>query len=310
MSSLKKRQHYVWQYYLRPWAANGTIWCKSVRKVEPFRPSLENIGVERYFYEVHELTQEDLLYLQNIILKVKRPQLKELNQGWIDIFQKAHKVLGTLNTVAIDPMNRAEIEKEVRKINRTIVEAFHTETENRAVPILDALRQENNDFFNVVEGRNTFLYYISHQYFRTARMRNSIEAIRHNMPDDHQRTWPIEAFIYATNVAASLIGQGDKYRIKFLQNESEVPFITGDQPVINMLGHKDEQVEFYYPLKPDLAILLTSDKPGASSDRKNISKILVEYYNHGIFRKSASQIYGNDQAYLKDIANLPKSGVV
>ena len=140
-------------------------------------------------------------------------------------------------------------------------------------------------------------------------MRNIITAIRNPLPHDIARTWPIEAFIYATNLASSLVGEGRKRRIIFLRNASAVPFITGDQPVINLLGANEEEVDLYYPLKSDLAIIFTANQLSFPSDHIDIGAIEVESYNHRIYAMSDSQIYGDDPAYLKVLAKLPKENL-
>ncbi|HYE28769.1 MAG TPA: DUF4238 domain-containing protein [Allosphingosinicella sp.] len=152
----------------------------------------------------------------------------------------------------------------------------------------------------------TFLDYISHQYFRTAKLRNAMLAIPNPLPHDMSRTWPVEAFIYATNLASSFMRQRREYRIVLLRNKSEVPFITGDQPVINLRGVDVEEVDLYYPLSPDLAMIFTADRTRYSGDDADLGRIAVESYNHRIYAKSGSQIYGNDPVYLASLARLPK----
>lgn len=121
-----------------------------------------------------------------------------------------------------------------------------------------------------------------------------------------RRTWPVEAFIYATNLASSFVRQRREYRIVLLQNQSEVPFITGDQPVINLRGVDVERVDLYYPLRPNLAMILTADPTLYPGTGANLGRIAVESYNHRIFPKSDTQIYGNDPSYLKALAQIPK----
>ena len=57
MSTKKKKHHYVWQHYLTAWARDGEqVWC--LRKGgEPFRSHTLNIGQQRYFYRLREMSQ-------------------------------------------------------------------------------------------------------------------------------------------------------------------------------------------------------------------------------------------------------------
>ena len=309
MSDITINQHYVWQHYLRAWTNSKKLWCKRVDNPEPFNTSPRNIGAQRFFYEFQQLSWGDITYLKALISRASSPRLRELNQGWIDSAQMSFEVRRKLNSIDIKPQHREELEKDLRKIEKTLGESLHGATEELAIPILAKLREEDAAFYQNVETRNDFINFISHQYFRTAKMRNIITAIRNPLPHDIARTWPIEAFIYATNLASSLVGEGRKRRIIFLRNASAVPFITGDQPVINLLGANEEEVDLYYPLKSDLAIIFTANQLSFPSDHIDIGAIEVESYNHRIYAMSDSQIYGDDPAYLKVLAKLPKENL-
>jgi len=49
---IKKRQHYVARYYLKPWSDNEQIYC--IRNQKVFKSNLMNIAQEKYFYELQE----------------------------------------------------------------------------------------------------------------------------------------------------------------------------------------------------------------------------------------------------------------
>jgi hypothetical protein len=161
-------------------------------------------------------------------------------------------------------------------------------------------------FYADAKASMIFIDYISHQYFRTAKLRNAVLAIPNPLPHNMKHTWPIEAFICATNLASSLVRQRREYRIVLLQNKSEVPFITGDQPVINLSGIDAEEVDLYYPLQPDLAMIFTTDRTRYSGNEAELGRLPVERYNHRIYAKSDSEIYGNDPVHLASLARLPK----
>ncbi len=208
--------------------------------------------------------------------------------------------------VAIKPELRIELEQALRDIEKTLGESFHGATEARATPLIDALRREDVAFYADQASAMTFIDYLSHQYFRTAKHRNSMLAIPNPLPHDMCRTWPVEAFIYATNLACSFVGQWRDYRIVLLRNRSDIPFIAGDQPLINLCGVEVERVDLYYPLKPHLAMIFTADRNRYADDAVDVGRISVESYNHRIYAKSDTQIYGNDPSYLASIAQLPK----
>lgn len=307
MADLTVNQHYVWQHYLRAWRAPKKIWCKRIDQSQPFETTPRNISAERYFYQFHELTPDDLAYLETVIAQSNDAELRKLNRGWIESFQLTFAIRRQLEGITIDAGIRVELEQRLRDIELTLGESFHSAIESRAIAILDALRCEDVGFYAQGQGWMTFIDYISHQYFRTAKMRNAMRAIPNCLAHDMNRTWPVEAFIYATNLASSFVRQRRDYRIVLLRNKSEIPFITGDQPVINLLGVEAEQVDLYYPLKPDLAMIYTADQTRYCGQEATLGPIAVESYNQRIYAKSDTQIYGTDPAYLAAVAQLPKN---
>ena len=152
----------------------------------------------------------------------------------------------------------------------------------------------------------TFIQFISYQYFRTARIRNGYRAIPLELPHDRDRTWPIEAFIYATNLKTSLYVQRHEYEIVMIDSRTDKPFITGDQPVINLLGLSHPEVELFYPLTLKRAMILSASRERYSSSQKNAGLLEVEGYNFQMYQKSDTQLYGSDKDYLATFAGLLK----
>jgi hypothetical protein len=62
-------------------------------------------------------------------------------------------------------------------------------------------------------------------------------------------------------VADSLYRARNKYNIVLLDNETAIPFVTGDQPIINVhatfgSGVPPEKLELFYPLSPKRAMAM------------------------------------------------------
>ena len=60
----KKNQHYVFQAYLKPWAENDLIYCLRDGKI--FRPNLAGVACERFFYQLQDLTSEEIQLVENL----------------------------------------------------------------------------------------------------------------------------------------------------------------------------------------------------------------------------------------------------
>ena len=196
----------------------------------------------------------------------------------------------------------------MRWAERNLAEQYHAGIERRCRDILDALRRENDDFYEEEDRRIDFLYFLANQYFRTAKIRRAMSGVPRLMPGhDPRRTIGIECFIYATNLGRELFRESKKSGIVFLRNETPIPFIIGDQPVINMLDpKKTDDVELYYPLSPTGAIILTKHAASFPNRRRRASQFEVESYNYAIFQASEDQVYSNDGAYLRSLVAIGK----
>ena len=87
------------------------------------------------------------------------------------------------------------------------------------------------------------------------------------LPDnDFAHLTNIVCHIYAENLGASLFVGRNELDIIFLESGNGREFITGDQPIVNLLGTGDgsapEDLAFYYPLSPVLSCLVSSKKYG------------------------------------------------
>ena len=99
------------------------------------------------------------------------------------------------------------------------------------------------------------------------------------------------------------------YRFTFLENKAEKPpFITGDQPVINLNTEKDKELRLYMPLSPSLAMIFAKDVSITNTKIvKAASSIEVEYYNQMIYSNSADQFYSNNREYLAEVSKSAKN---
>ena len=67
-------------------------------------------------------------------------------------------------------------------------------------------------------------------------MRNAATRIPLSVPWNPHRTWPIESFIYATNIGAGLFAERKRYGISFLKNDSSGPSSLPISPSSTLTG--------------------------------------------------------------------------
>jgi len=303
-----KNQHYVWQHYLSAWATEGTFCCYRQKDKKLFPTQPKAVASQTYFYETQRLTDADKKFLEDFISKATDECLRALNRDYVRLTQLSFALRAQLKNANLPPEARAALEEQLRWAERNLGERYHAGIENKCQDILDALRSESDVFYHDDVRSVDFLYFLSLQYFRTARMREGLSNLPSYVPGhDPRRTAAVLNHIHATNVAAGLYRERKAYRIVFLRNGTAIPFIAGDQPVINMLDpHATNDLELYYPLAPRLAMVLTNDAVKFSDRTRNVISFEVEHYNYAVYGRSEDQIYSNDESYLRSLVSIRK----
>ena len=259
---IKKKQHYVGREYLRPWSNKEQIFC--IRNNRIFKSNLTGIAQENYFYEIQDLSQEEILLIKKLAIESSSELMKESYLSFLNNYLRVFQYENNFKHM-INKENKDSVEHMFKKIKINYAEDYHAMVENIGNKYLYLIRESNINFFSDdKEDRIAFLFFVTLQYMRTKRRRNETIRAFENDNIGMQKIWPIMAHIYATNIAMSL--HLDKaYQLILLTNNTNIKFITADQPLINTYGvnNKKEltqnELEFYYPITPKLSILITRD---------------------------------------------------
>ncbi len=298
----KRRHHYVWRRYLRSWAKNDLIWC--LRNGNVFETNLINIGQARDFYKLKELTEQEISFIKKVALEKNNPILRELNQGWIELFTLVFKLKKVVEKKKIiDPKLNKIIDEAIFNLE----EDLHGRLESQAEPYLDAILQEDISFYRMEDGFIDFTHYICVQYMRTQNIKNNVQlSLRGFDVVDIDKIWNILTHIFATNLGWSIYADKKPFNMILLKNDTQLELITGDQPVINTYAIgipiyiSPADLEFYYPVSPCLAILLSNNDSYAPGEMHYLSLKDVKKYNQGILEQSHSQIYSKSKEILNE----------
>ena len=254
-----RRQHYVWRHYLEMWQGEDDL-VSCLRDDRVFRSKPINIMAERDFYKLQLLTRLDIFILDKLLIeRTTSPHARKIHKNLIEKFAFIAEVNERLQ---VHPKASDAERKVARKLTIEAEERLQCGVEDSARPILKALRNKDA---NVIYSDNyaiLFFDFISQQYFRTKRIRDAmVEAIKGILAVENvQRIRNLLGYCYATNVGGSLYVDRHEWEIIFLDSPAGYEFITGDQPVVNILGNRDgsppEHLAFYYPLSPNLAMIL------------------------------------------------------
>jgi hypothetical protein len=307
MSTLKKKQHYVWEYYLKAWTLRGKLYCYRQSERKLFKTGTSSIANETFFYKLERLSDSELKYVKLLIDRTNPPELRRLHIDIVKIFQFMFALEDQLSSLKLNESKTGKIKKILEENNKTLAENFHSLMEGQIIQSYNGLRNMECDFFLDSEKATLFINFLMHQFFRTPLLRDIYTAVAKSPPNiDLSKVWVIESHIYATNVGAAIFIEKDAYQFLFLENDTQIPFITADQPIINLNTQYDKDLRLYYPLSPRLALIFWKGFPPLRAVRL-ASTIEIEQYNQEMYNRSTDQIYSNNYEYLMKVSKSPKN---
>jgi hypothetical protein len=259
-----------------------------------------NIAQEKYFYEIKKLSKNDILFLQNFVESISTGIIREANLKWVDLFSFIHRFE---EMVKKEGALTEKLEENINQLVKNLNEDSHNFIENRSIDYIEKLLEKDSSFFENDEDRGKFLVYLVAQYLRTKSMR---ERLLNNAGST--KSINVEncigalSHISTTTIAFNMFASPDFRTITFLENNTDLEFLTSDQPIINIHAYDTptnqapEKLAFYYPISPKLAILVSQDVKDSSIE---LSEEDVEDYNQKLISFSLEQIFSSSEELLK-----------
>lgn len=293
---MKKLNHYVWQYYLKPWMnEKGMLFCK--RKGKIIKTNTKGIASENYFYELRHLTVSDLYFIEKIFCNENNQTIFNIGKEYLNVFSFVNSIINIKEKIG-----NQKIKYNIDILTKEFNENIHTSIEKNGQKYLEMLYNENISFYNTNKGNCEFNIFICEQYFRTKRMKESI--MQTNIPIKNvnfENCWTVGAHILSTNLAGTLSIKKESYKCILLKNNTEIPFLTSDQPVINIPADKNHirkleqnNFELYYPITPKLALIIGLKINFLGNDEILELDILnVKKYNSIMISQSGDFIFSN-----------------
>ncbi len=300
--TVTRRQHYVWRHYLSAWETDGTV--SVLRKGHPvFASNPINIAVERDFYRLPVVSRDDEAFARLFIEQtIKAKMLRDLALGWLNDFTAPSRLRRSLEAQGVQD---AEIIPEIERIEIQSEECLHSSTESSVLPLLEALRSGSQDIWNNDQNAMDLAFFLALQHLRTKNMQHrTISAFGAGPTCERVKNiWPIFRLVFATTIGWSLYSERENWRLRILNAQADLAFITGDQPTINLLKGGDHyDLALYYPVSPARATVLEAKHlPSAIGPDDNLTDGTVSDLNARIFAASHEQVFGNSARSLEKV---------
>ena len=289
----KRKHHYVWQYYLKAWATDGQVWCAMQGRL--FRATTLSVGQQRDFYRLQELSPTDIKVVEHLFIDNAHPVLAATSRGWIEPFQFIFNAKRHLHRLGYRP---PELDRELDRFINDTEEDLHSRVEGESVRLLQLLRGGDLSFWASDKDCSQLLFFLCLQYMRTPKMRDGILAVvPPALPFNAAAAMGLMRLISATNISGSLYFERGTVRLSLLRAPAGSSFITTNQPVVNSkaygitAGKAPEELEFFYPVSPQYALVLTprSEQPGTAV--VDTSEAEVSRLNAMMVAMSREQVY-------------------
>jgi hypothetical protein len=300
----KHRQHHVWQHYLEPWTAGGKIFCLIDGK--PCRPNTKNVAVERHFYKLQRLTEKDLICLKLFIIDTGPSHAKPLHREFLALLLGPRAFVEQYRHMLKNP---EEMEAELEKQEINVLEDYHAGIENSFAKMLEAIKKGDISFYNNDAECILFARYMATQYMRTKGIKvRMIEMFQQKMGVDISRIWDIASLMQAVNIGCSLFLGRKRQQLVLVRNNTDVEFITGDQPVVNLHGGGDgtkapTNLCMYYPIGPRTALIWGDVDEEVPYTTETLTLEDASEFNRRMVADSHSQVFGHSAASLEQFVS-------
>jgi hypothetical protein len=241
---------------------------------------------------------------------MSHPSVKDLNMDFLHLFTITGKLKVLLHQNTDPYIDKSIYLEKIREMEINLMEDAHCKMEELGEKFiqyrsLDDLKTILNDDY-IYDG----IMFLMFQYIRTRNMKKSV--LQRFKGDKYEyileKCWNIVSYAMATTMTRS-ISLDDRLRFVFIENKTDTPFITGDQPVFNLLGDKLNEkgdvaeLELYYPLTPNCAINIhfRSEQLG-KFENKCADSALIDYLNKKVFENADYYLFANTRKQLEEIA--------
>jgi len=300
----KKRHHYVWAKYLTRWGCGTKNVFYTTKTGKIARDSVRALVVDDYFYKTTTLTEMDVQVIKGFS-RESPDHLHQQHMSYLNDFLKVQYLEAIYRKFGIQDQ-KAEQHLNAMKCN--LLENLHASHEEKAMPVLAALADKKFDVLQDKQHMIEFMMFFGHQISRTKTFRDGvIQALPRSNPleiemaDSMAHAWWFLSYMFGMSIGFSLYVSRHQDRHALLVNDTRVPFITSDHPVVNVHScvsetkfAAPEHADFYYPISPSVAYIVCNSErfmPG----RNDVDEATVLELNAKLAAQSMTHIIGDSE---------------
>lgn len=310
---IKKNHHYVWANYLRNWSNNNgnKVWFVT-EKSKVIHESTKMVAKEKFFYKIQHLTNDHITCIGAMAslssLETEQVHLQLLNE--ILTLQRLEQLAEQEDKISI------EIKQEIKVAKENWLENKYTEHETRARIVMSKLAKGRLSALNDETNFNHFCRFFGHQFARTKSFRSTANILTNRISEKQKNQqylakilkecrW-FNNYLIGENIGASIYQTKNFDNYCMLINHTEEPFITSDQPVINVHDSITDEIklisankcDLYYPLSPKYALIISSSNEYPKGDLK-INLATVQKLNTKLAKKAHIHIFSSQESVTK-----------
>lgn len=304
----KKRHHYVWANYLARWGSGTKNVFYTTKTGKIAHDSVRAIVADNYFYKTTTLTSKHVEVIKGFS-RQSPDHLQQQHMSYLNDFlmmQQAETIYRKSD------IRNQEVELHLHAMKCNLLENLHASHEKMALPVLAALADEKLDVLQDKLHMIEFMAFFGHQISRTKAFRDRAIQVqpRRNtmeieMADAIAHAWWFLSYMFGMNIGFSLYADRHNARHALLVNDTGVPFITSDHPVVNVHSCVSE-TEFsapkrddaYYPISPRVAYIICDSerfKPG----KNEVDEATVVEFNTKVAAHAMVHIIGDAEDAIR-----------
>lgn len=302
---IKRNHHYIWSYYLKNWSDCKDIFYIS-QKGKIAKDSVKGLAKEIDFYKINLLDNEDIEFIK--FISSKSPQyLQEIHlqqlQYYVEI-SKAYKLASLIK-------GNKEIDSIKALLRNNPLEDYHSIIEKEIVEVVYELSNGNKNVLNKKNNMVAFCSYLGHQITRTKSFKKIIINSRKYYTDKtnisnkyfelFEKNWWFLSVLLGINIGTSFYNLRKENNHIFITNKTDTPFITSDNPIINVHRSLSELKKFEAPIYSDFFIPISPKYAYMINDSDDFNHLIeitnkeeVEKFNSLIFKNSLKYVFASE----------------